>query len=484
MRRAPALWALLLAGCAGTPSVSGVRGASPSPEQPWTPPADAIPRVAPADTSARAAIPPDLADRIRRLTLTEIVDLGLRNNPTTRLAWANAQAAASVYGSERGAWLPTIDGDVSAARLKTAASQGRTAVEQSVFTPSVTLSYLLFDFGGRSGRVAGARQRLLAASFVHNAAIQDVMLQIQVAYFQYLANRALLQAQRTTVEEAGTNLTAAEERRRVGLATVADVLQARTAASQAQLDFQTIEGNVQTTRGALALALGLPANLPYEVDSTAAIVPVAPLADSVNAIIATALQGRPDLAASRAEVEAARAGINEARAGLFPSLGFSATGGRTYATTIPDGANSYSLSLGLSIPIFNGFSRQYDLREAEFTAEAARARAESLRQQVVFQVFSAYYALQTASRRVRTAEDLLASATQSNEVALGRYKAGVGSVLDLLAAQSALAGARAQQVNARLAWSVSLAQLAHDAGVLDPRAESPLRLTSDTTAAP
>ncbi|HEY7482692.1 MAG TPA: TolC family protein [Gemmatimonadales bacterium] len=440
--------------------------------------------MAATDTSARAAVPPDLADRVQRLTLVEIVDLGLRNNPTTRLAWANAQTAASVYGSERGAWLPTIDGDVTAQRLKTAASQGRTAVEQSVLTPSVTLSYLLFDFGGRSGRVAGAKHQMLAASFSHNAAIQDVVLQIQVAYFQYLANRGLLEAQRTTLAEAETNLTAAEERRRVGLATIADVLQARTAASQARLDLQTIEGNVQTTRGALAQALGLPANLPYDVDSSAAAAPVAQLADSVNAVIATALQGRPDLAAVRAEVAAARAGVTEARAALFPSLGFSATAGRTYATTIPDGASSYSLSLGLTIPIFNGFARQYDLRAAQFEAEAARARAQSLRNDVVFQVFSAYYALQTATRRVATAEDLLASAEQSNQVALGRYKAGVGSVLDLLAAQTALADARAQQVDARLAWSVSLAQLAHDAGVLDPKGSSPLRLIHDTTSTP
>jgi outer membrane protein TolC len=440
--------------------------------------------MAATDTSARAAVPPDLADRVQRLTLVEIVDLGLRNNPTTRLAWANAQTAASVYGSERGAWLPTIDGDVTAQRLKTAASQGRTAVEQSVLTPSVTLSYLLFDFGGRSGRVAGAKHQMLAASFSHNAAIQDVVLQIQVAYFQYLANRGLLEAQRTTLAEAETNLTAAEERRRVGLATIADVLQARTAASQARLDLQTIEGTVQTTRGALAQALGLPANLPYDVDSSAAAAPVAQLADSVNAVIATALQGRPDLAAVRAEVAAARAGVTEARAALFPSLGFSATAGRTYATTIPDGASSYSLSLGLTIPIFNGFARQYDLRAAQFEAEAARARAQSLRNDVVFQVFSAYYALQTATRRVATAEDLLASAEQSNQVALGRYKAGVGSVLDLLAAQTALADARAQQVDARLAWSVSLAQLAHDAGVLDPKGSSPLRLIHDTTSTP
>jgi outer membrane protein len=346
--------------------------------------------------------------------------------------------------------------------------------------PSVSLSYLLFDLGGRTGRVDEARQQLLAAGFSHNAAIQDVVLQIEVAYFQYLANRSLLEAQRTTLQEAQANLAAAEERRRVGLATIADVLQARTAASQAQLDLQTTEGNRQTARGALALALGFPANLPYDVDSTAGAPRVAALSDSVNALIAAALQGRPDLAAAQAQAAAAHASVRQARASLLPSLQFDATGGRTWATTIPNGANSYTLSLGLSIPLFNGFSRQYDLRAARFDAEAAAARSESLRQQVVFQVFSAYYSLQTSTVRVRTAGDLVASAQQSSVVALARYKAGVGTVLDLLSAQSALAGARAQLVDARLTWSVSLAQLAHDAGVLDPHGGNPLRFSSDT----
>jgi outer membrane protein len=486
----PRLGGLLLAvggflgGCVGTPRVSGMPGASPAPQVPWTPPASPVREVTPADTSAAAAVPADLADRIRRLTLGEIVDIGLRNNAATRLAWANAQTAAAAYGSQRGERLPTIDGDVTATRLKTVASQGRTAVQQSVLSPSVTLSYLVFDFGGRGGRIEGARQQLLASGFTHNAAIQDVVLQIQVAYFQYLANRSLLGAQRTTLAEAQANLEAAEERRRVGLATIADVLQARTAASQAQLDLQTTEGSVQTARGALALALGLPANLPYDVDSAAAARPVGQLSDSVDALIASALRGRPDLAAARSEAEAARAGIGEARSSLLPSINLTATGARTYATQIPNGANSYNLSLGLTIPLFNGFSRQYDLRAAEYQAEAASARTETVRQQVVYQVFSAYYALQTSTRRVRTAEDLIASAQQSSEVARARYKEGVGTVLDLLAAQSALASARAQQVDARLAWSVSLAQLAHDAGVLDPQGGHTLRLTSDTTPVP
>jgi outer membrane protein TolC len=408
------------------------------------------------------------------------VDLGLRNNPQTRLSWANARAAAEAYGSERGAYLPTIDGEVAGTRLKTVASQGRSAVTQSVFSPSLSLSYLLFDFGGRSGTVGAARNAVLAANYIHNATLQSVVLQIQTAYFQYVANRALLQAQRTTAQEARTNLQAAEERRRVGVATIADVLQARTAASQAELAAETTEGDLQTSRGALALSLGVPANLPYDIDSTADQIPVSMLADSVDALIARAVELRPDLAAARAEFEASRSQISVARASRLPSLLLNGTGGRTYTTSLPQGGNNYTVSLGLRVPLFAGFSRIYDQREAVALSDAALARADVLGQQVVFQVFSSYHALQTGARRVATTNDLLASAEQSSDVALARYRAGVGSVLDLLSAQSALADARAQQVLARLEWNTSLAQLAHDSGVLDVRGGSSLRLAPDS----
>jgi outer membrane protein len=464
------------AGCVGTPSVGGVAGVPPSPNAAWTPPV----QVRTYDSAGPPAVPPDLEQRISRLTLPEVVDLGLRSNPATRVSWANARAAAASYGSERGSYLPTIDGEMAGTRLKTVASQGRTAVTQSVLSPSLSLTYLLFDFGGRSGIVGAARNALLAANFSHNATLQGVVLQIQTAYFQYIANRALLEAQRITVREARTNLAAAEERRRVGVATIADVLQARTATSQAELAAETTEGELQTSRGALALSLGLPANLPYDIDSTTGQLPVSLLADSVDVLIARAVEARPDLAAARAEFEASRAQISVARAARLPSLMLNGSGGRTYTTSLPQGGNNYTVSLGLRIPIFAGFSRIYDQREAAALADAAAARADALGQQVVFQVFSSYHALQTAARRVGTSNDLIASAEQSSEVALARYKAGVGSVLDLLSAQTALADARAQQVLARLEWNTSLAQLAHDSGILDARGGSTLRLAPDS----
>jgi outer membrane protein TolC len=153
---------------------------------------------------------------------------------------------------------------------------------------------------------------------------------------------------------------------------------------------------------------------------------------------------------------------------------------RTFSNPQSFAGPSYSVSLGLAIPIFNGFSHQYDVAAARALADAANALADQTRQQVITQVFVSYYALQTAEARVATADDLLASAQQSVQVAAGRYREGVGSIIDLLTAQTALANARAQQVQSRWQWYTSLAQLARDAGVLGVHGDMPFSISPDS----
>src|SRR5438067_255726 len=126
----------------------------------------------------------------------------------------------------------------------------------------------------------------------------------------------------------------------------------------------------------------------------------------------------------------------------------------------------YSAAITLRIPIFNGFKDSADLLQAREQARAAEADAQSVEQQIILQVWSSYQAVKTAELRVGTARDLLASALASAEVAQGRYKAGVGSILDLLTAQTALANARAQEVQVRADWLISVATLSHDTGAL------------------
>ncbi len=85
---------------------------------------------------------------------------------------------------------------------------------------------------------------------------------------------------------------------------------------------------------------------------------------------------------------------------------------------------------------------------------------------MIFQVYATHSEFLTATERVKTTADLVASASQSEVAALGRYREGVGSILDLLSAQRVLALARAEQIDSRLGWFIALAQLAHDVGIL------------------
>ncbi|MDQ2890256.1 MAG: TolC family protein [Gemmatimonadota bacterium] len=457
-------------GCAtAIPSVNGVAGAPPTPSSTWTPPTRGVVRE---PASNPTSLPPDILARARSLTLGDVVDLALRNNPATRVSWSQARAAAAVYGSVQGALFPSVVGSATVSRTQSVPVNGGSSVQRTQVNPSLSLSYLLLDFGGRSGTIDAARQTLFAADFTHNATIQATVLQVEAAYFSYMANTALLGAERAAIAEAQANLAAAQQRDSVGLATIADVLQARTALSQEQLNLESIQGNLQAARGNLAAAMGIPANISYELGPLSGAVPVRAVNVTVDSLIADAVARRPDLAAARAAAAASADQIRVAQSAALPALTLGTTAGRTYSDPTVYAGGSYGLTLGVSVPIFSGFSRQYDIAAARARASAASAQADLLREVVTAQVFTSYYALQTAGQRVTTADDLLASALQSEQVAAGRYREGVGSIIDLLTAQSALANARAQQVQSRWQWYTALAQLAHDSGVLGTRGET------------
>lgn len=469
----------------GPPRIDGAPGAPPAPSTLWPVPQAAKepppPATTPVAPEATAALRGDTSDyEGQHLELDDVVDLALRRNPATRESWLNARAAADAYGASRGALLPSIDAGVTTGRTSSApgsiSSLGtgtgsdigtRTASgSRSQLTTSATLSYLLFDLGGRSGSIEQAKQRAVAADLTHNATVHDVILQVESALFSYLATRALHDAQEETVREAVADTAAAAERMHVGVATLAELLQARTQLAQARLQLATLQGQEVTAKGNLATAMGLPANARFDVGNVQVSDTVARITASVDSLVNAAIATRPEVAEVRAEAASLAAAVRVARSAGYPALTLSSTTSSIQSTQRGVSPRNAQLFLGVQIPVFNGFSRQYDARAAREQYEAGLARLVSTRQQVAAQVFSAYSAQTTANERVRSARELLVAAQQSADVALGRYREGVGTIVDLLLARGALATARAEDIQARWEWRTALAQLAHDTGLL------------------
>jgi TolC family type I secretion outer membrane protein len=398
----------------------------------------------------------------------EVVDQALCRNPQTHEVWANARAQAAEVGVARAAYLPELNGSVAASHQR---SDGAAANPRSA---SLTLAWLLYDSGAREANLEYARQLLLASTETLDAMVQTVFLAAMQSYYNAQAARAALIAARESEKASLESLTAAQTRYRVGTATPADHLQARTAWSQAVLNRIKAEGTVRTTLGVLANVMGFDAGTPIVLDGIPGAIthtlPDAAVERDVDALIAEARLRRPDLMAAEARGRAAQASIDMARAAGLPRLSLSA--GPSWQNNGAGGSvstNGQSIGLTLTLPLFSGFETSYHVRSAEARAEAASAQRETLSQQIALEVWTSYQDLLTATQSIRTTADLLTSAEQSERVALGRYKAGVGTILDVLNAQSALASARVQRIQAALDWSVSRAGLARAMGTLDNR---------------
>ncbi|MFL5312302.1 MAG: TolC family protein, partial [Myxococcales bacterium] len=311
MIRAALLLALVAVGCATVlPGPRVDASVAPSPARSWIPP-QPVPTARPPepDPALVAQIKPGM-----QVTLQQLLAYALSNNPQTRSAWLNARAAAAGAASRRSAYYPSIELDVQAGYTHQSFAKGALTFDQWALTPSAQLTWLLLDLGGRSADVEEADRLLEAANLNHGAAIQDLLLLVEQGYFQYQGAKALFTAAQASVKEAQIAYQAAEERRRAGVATIADILQAKTQLSQAVLAQQQAEGNVATVRGALATSLGVSATLPVDVSDLPERLEVKPLGEAVDKLIERAESQRPDLARARAQALAVASRADSIRA--------------------------------------------------------------------------------------------------------------------------------------------------------------------------
>lgn len=437
--------------------------------------APALATAQPADPFATlAAVPPlaglrsapepcRTADLGQPLDLAGVVDLALCNNPQTRQGWASARFQAAQVGVAQAAFLPALSASASLSEVHNEAAGGGARTQRRI---GADLAYVLYDFGARAASLENARQLFAAAAATRDATVQSVFLAAVQAFFQRQGSVAALEASRQSEKAALESFNAADARYRVGTATPADRLQARTAHAQAMLNRIAAEGAVKSAEGALANVMGQDPTRPIALQPLPPAEPGAGFAADVAQLIETARNRRPDLAAAEAQYRAARAGIDAAQAAHLPTLSLGVGAARSQLAG-QSAFDSSTIGLTLSIPLFSGYATTYKVRAAEAQAELQAARREQTRLQVALDVWNAYSGLITATQSVKSAADLLESATLSEEMAAGRYKAGVGSILDLLTAQTALAAARLQRIQAGYNWYVARVLLAQSMGTLE-----------------
>lgn len=393
------------------------------------------------------------------LSLDEAVDRALCSNPRTLESWATVQAQAAALGVSKASWLPKLSANVQRTRD---ATDTRVPVDPLLgsyndrwfSTQSLLLEWVIYDFGRRSADTENSKRTLEAARAAHAVALLDVFSDITHAYFGAQAAAAALSAADEVASTARASLEIAEARVARGVSPVSDALQARTALAEATLQREQVRGNWQTAMGSLASGMGRPPDETFELPAIGVLsIDQVTQGRSANEILRQVELTHPRILQGMAEMNAALARTAAAQAETLPSFSVNANSSRNTSPVAPSvgasmiDARTYdrSLSLTLNIPLFDGFANAYRIAQSSHLAEVARARLDEARQQVALDIWTAYQALTAAYRTHEQAGALLDTASESFAASKERYRVGVGSIVDLMAAQTALANARGRR---------------------------------------
>lgn len=420
--------------------------------------------------------PSPILDPTKIYSLSELINIAEQNNPETRVAWENAKARAADLGIAESALYPTLAATALAESTRVDIFFGSSFNRQTIetFSPVFVLDYIIFDFGQRSQEISISRNNLLAANFQFNDVHRRIIFQVMQAYYRLLDTKGQQDAAEANLKNAQTVQEAAEARLQNGLATLPDVLEARSAAAQADYDLQAAIGATEIAHGDLATALGVSPVSQFQVESIQSIKMPDSIGDTVESSIDNALSQRPDLMQRVAELRAAGAEVKVARKNYFPTLNIDGSAGlaRSYGEQIhlpglySPTQETWDARLTLTWTLFDGLARENRLAKAHADQKQAAANFDSLRDQVENQVWSAYSTARTALRQQRAAAALLEAATESYNAALESYNYGVRSQIDVVSAQRTLADARTADVTARTQLLTGLAALAYQTGDL------------------
>lgn len=369
------------------------------------------------------------------LTLKQARERAVASHPRISVAELRSAASRQRLLQERSAWFPQISGSVTA--VGTDQTEGIHIAAGSLNAPGVyervgvggTVSQLITDFGRTANQVAAARLEAQSASTNVIATRQQILLEVDAAYFGVLraasveaVASATLTARQQLYEQVSL---LASNRLRSDL----DAQFARVGVDEARLMVSRAGADVKGARAVLALLVGPGPDVEYGVVLSEEPVP-APLQEESGRLVARALAARPDLVGLRLNRDSARRHAAAVGGQQLPTLTAFGAAGLSPVHDDHFGHDYAAAGLNLSVPLFGGGIYRAREKEALRLAESVAAGVSEAELRVVREVKLAWLELQQAHETLGLSKTLAESAQNAMDLARLRFDQGLSSIVE------------------------------------------------------
>lgn len=430
----------------------------------------------------------------RSLSLAAAVRHAACLDPSLGLADAELRQQQAVAEERRTARRSTWS--VSASPTQSLQLSSDRSVRTTSVSGALTVNRTVLDGGARQARIEQSERDTDAVAADRTSDERDAVLGFIDLWAQARNADAAVAALAESVRSAKTTTATVSARLAAGLATQVDLLRSQSAEAQAERDALAGLTEQRRIRGVLAQRLGLAADqaLVLSGDDRAALhaLPAAaaaagPGTDGSTGVFPALLDEQrrihPQLQAQRGRLAALQANLNAARAEHAPTLALTGQTGPSWshssAASVPgvdSGGSRWTTEVGLrwSMPLSDGGARDSRIAQALALIDGGRSRLDILQRNLSDTLWQRLTDWQDADAALKASDLALDAARAAEEATNGRYRAGVGTLTDVIAAQSDVAQRSRQRSQADQQRLRSHAALLHALGHL------PITLTAES----
>jgi outer membrane protein len=420
----------------------------------------------------------------RTLTLSEAIDLSLKNNKNLKSSQAKIEEATAAVESALNRKLPDASVSGSYLRLNSAnidikskssstntgggttapADGGSPKVNQAMYGIA-NVSMPLYAGGRITYGIESAKYLEEAARLDADNQKEDVIQNTISAYANLFKSKASLDIVKESLEAQRQRVAQFSNLEKNGLLARNDLLRAQLQASNVELSLLDAENNWRLSNINMNLMLGLPENTELAADSASLQQTTA--VKSIDEYEQLAIQSRKDVAALGLRKKAAATGVKAAKGEAYPSLAL--TGGYV-AATIPNVltiTNAVNVGLGVQYNIASLWKIKSNIHEAEAREKQVAIGQDILNDAIRLQINQAYQNYLSAQKKIDVYQTAVAQAAENFRITKNKYENALVTTTDLLDADVAQLQAKLNLSNAKVDAVVAYNRLLQTAGLLN-----------------
>ncbi|MDH6185392.1 NodT family efflux transporter outer membrane factor (OMF) lipoprotein [Polaromonas sp. CG_23.6] len=379
-------------------------------------------------------------------TLNTLVARSLEASPNLKLAQARLARAQAVTEVANAAMLPQVNGQLDLTRQRYTANGAvppplAGSIRDSG-TAQLAASWELDFFGKNRAALDAALGSANAAEADAQAARVLLASQVARSYFQLVRLNEQAAVARRTLAQREQTLGLVTDRVNAGLDTRLELRQSEGGLPEARLQLEVIQEQMALTRNALNALTG-------QSNTASALIPSAQSAIKnvvLAAVIPADLLGRrADIAAARWRVEASSSDVANAKTQFYPNInlvafaGFSSIG---LGNLLNSGSQQWGVGPAIRLPIFEAGRLRATLRGKTADLDAAVESYNAAVIDAVRDVADQVASSQAISRQQAEQHAAQDAAESAYDIAVQRYKAGLGNYLNVLTAETSVLAQR------------------------------------------